>query len=175
MSVVIWLTGISGSGKTTIAECLSANLRKKRIKHEILDGDIYRAILSPKSGYSIDERNEFRRKVIFIAELLIRNNIICIMPLVSSTRALRDESRKKFSSFVEVYVNCPIEVCKQRDPKGFYKKAREGKISNVVGIDIPYEEPLNPEIIINTNLLSISQSISIIEDILIKKFPNIFK
>ena len=156
---VIWLTGLSGSGKTTIAQGLSDHYKINNIKHEVLDGDLYRAVLSPNEGYSKKERDEFRYKVIFIAEILLRNQIICIIPLLSSTRKIRDEARKRFHNFIEIYVKCPIEVCEHRDPKGHYKKVRQGKLKNFVGIDIDYEEPLNPEIIIESNKVSIDDAV----------------
>jgi len=173
MSVVIWLTGLSGSGKTTIAEALSDYMRENEVRHEILDGDIYRAVLSPRDGYSKQERDEFRYKVIFIAELLIRNNILCIIPLLSSTRKLRNEARSKFENFLEVYVKCPLEVCEKRDPKGHYKRVRKSEVANFVGIDIPYEKPLNPEVIIETDKISILEAVEKIMTQLTNKYSNI--
>ena len=165
----IWLTGLSGSGKTTIAERLSDYLKNENIKHEVLDGDVYRSVLSPKDGYSKEERDQFRSKVIFIAEILIRNDIACIIPLLSSTKKMRDNARKKLNNFVEIYVKCPLDVCAQRDPKGHYKKVKEGKLKNFVGIDIEYEEPINPEIIIESNKLTVDQAVSKIVEYLYKK------
>jgi len=171
--VVIWLTGLSGSGKTTIAEHLSNYFINNNVKHEILDGDIYRAILSPRDGYSKQERDEFRYKVLFIAELLIKNQIVCIIPLLSSTRKLRDDARNRFDNFVEIYVKCPIEVCEERDPKGYYKKIRKGELKEFVGFDIPYEEPLSPELIIDSDKLNVFESIKKIIDYLSNKNLNI--
>ena len=170
---VIWLTGLSGSGKTTIAESLSDYMKANHINHEVLDGDIYRAVLSPDDGYSKKERDQFRYKVIFIAEILLRNQIVCIIPLLSSTRKIRDEARSKFKNFIEVYVKCPIEVCQDRDPKGHYEKVKNGKLKNFVGIDIEYEEPLNPEIIIETNKVSITDAVKTIVNYTKKKTESL--
>jgi adenylylsulfate kinase len=172
---VIWLTGLSGSGKTTIAESLSDYFKINKINHEILDGDAYRAILSPNDGYSKEERDQFRRKIIFIAEVLIKNKIICIIPLLSSTRIIRDEARKKLKYFIEVYVKCPIEICAKRDPKGHYKKVKEGKLKNFVGIDIDYEESLNPEIIIESNNISVNESVEKIVKYISERKTNLFE
>jgi|APSaa5957512535_1039671.scaffolds.fasta_scaffold11645_2 adenylylsulfate kinase len=171
--VAIWLTGLSGSGKTTIAEHLSKYFINKDVKHEVLDGDLYRSILSPRDGYSKQERDDFRYKVLFIAELLIKNEVVCIIPLLSSTRDLRDEARSRFDNFVEVYVKCPIEVCEKRDPKGHYKKVRKGELKEFVGFDIPYEEPLNPELIIESDKINVFESVKLIVDYLSAKKINI--
>ena len=171
--VAIWLTGLSGSGKTTIAEHLSKYFINKDVKHEVLDGDLYRYILSPRDGYSKQERDDFRYKVLFIAELLIKNEVVCIIPLLSSTRDLRDEARSRFDNFVEVYVKCPIEVCEKRDPKGHYKKVRKGELKEFVGFDIPYEEPLNPELIIESDKINVFESVKLIVDYLSAKKINI--
>lgn len=165
----IWFTGLSGSGKTTIAEKLSLHFKNENILHEVLDGDAYRAVFSPKDGYSKEERDQFRLKIIFIAEMLMRNNIVCLIPLLSSTKKIRDDARKKLQNFVEVYVKCPLEVCAQRDPKGHYKKIKEGKLKNFVGVDIDYEEPINPEIVIESNNISVDEAVKKIIDYIITK------
>ena len=165
----IWLTGLSGSGKSTIAERLSDYFKNENIKHEILDGDAYRSVLSPNDGYSEKERDLFRSKVIFIAEVLLRNEIVCIIPLLSSTRKMRDDARKKLNNFIEIYVKCPLDICAQRDPKGHYKKVKEGKLNNFVGIDIEYEEPVDPEIIIESNNLTVDEAVEKIVKYLFEK------
>lgn len=172
--MVIWLTGLSGSGKTTIAKELSTSFTKNSISNEILDGDIYRAILSPKDGYSDQEREIFRQKVIFIAELLVRNDIVCIIPLLSSIQKTRALARNKFKNFIEVYIKCPLDICEIRDPKGLYKQVRKGEINNFVGIDLPYEEPINPEIIIQSDKLSASKASERIMDYTINNFSYLF-
>ncbi len=150
----VLITGLSGSGKTTIASKLSDYFSSIGIKHEILDGTELRPKLSPDLGYSPEEREIHRKKIIFVAELLTKNGIVCITPLISSTGYIRDYIKDKLSNVVEIYLKCPIEIRAERDPQGHYKKVKEGKMNNFVGIDIPYEEPENPDLILETNELN---------------------
>ncbi len=158
----IWLTGLSGSGKTTLAEKINEYLISLNISNEVLDGDVYRAILSPEAGYTQNERDAFRRKIIFVAKLLNKHEVSCIFSLLSSSKKIRGYAREELNNFIEVYVKCPIEVCVQRDPKGLYKKAKAGKESNIVGIHIPYEEPENPDIIVETHRQGIESCVAAI-------------
>ncbi len=157
--LTILITGISGSGKTTIANRLSEFFSRRGIKNEVLDGDVLREKLSQNLGYSEEERNMHRRKIFYIAGMLTRHGIVSILPLVASTRAVRDEARKQAGKFMEVYLKCPLAVCEQRDPKGYYKNIRAGKIKNFVGVDIPYEEPVNPELVLETDGLKPEDSV----------------
>ena len=147
----LWLTGLSGAGKTTLAFKISKHLKTAHVSHEVLDGDVYRPVLSPGAGYSEKERNAFRHKIIFLAKLLNKHGISCIIPVLSSSRKVREFARNELINFNEVYVKCPIDVCTRRDPDGLYKRAKSGKESNIVGVHIPYEEPENPEILIDTS------------------------
>ena len=158
----VWLTGLSGAGKTTIANQLSNHLTSLSLNNEVLDGDIYRGVLSANAGYSEKERNAFRKKIIFLAKILNKHGISCIIALLSSSRSIRDEARDELDNFIEVYVKCPIEVCIRRDPKALYQRRKEGLEKLVVGIDIVYEEPLHPEIIVETDKLSVESTISVI-------------
>ena len=158
----LWLTGLSGAGKTTIANQLGDYLSSLSLNNEVLDGDIYRAVLSANAGYSEKERNAFRKKIIFLTKVLNKHGISCIIALLSSSRSIRDEARNELDNFIEVYVKCPIEVCIRRDPKELYQKRKEGLEKLVVGIDILYEEPFHPEIIVETDKLSVESSISVI-------------
>ena len=160
----LWLTGLSGSGKTTIAEKVSDCLTDISINNEVLDGDVYRAFLSPDAGYSEKERNAFRKKVIVLAGIFNKHDISCIIAMLSSSQSVRTLARQELSNFVEVYVKCPIEVCIRRDPKGIYQRRKKGEMTSVVGIDIPYEEPISPEIIVETDKLSIDSTTEIILD-----------
>lgn len=158
----LWLTGLSGSGKTTIAFKVSERLQKANIPHEVLDGDVLRPVLSPGAGYTEKERNAFRHKIIFLAKLLNKHGVSCVIPLLSSSRKVREHARNELTNFNEVYVKCPIDICMKRDPDGLYKKAKNGKESNIVGIHIPYEEPENPEILLETSKQDVESCVRII-------------
>jgi adenylylsulfate kinase len=148
---VVWLTGLPGAGKTTIARILEDEFRKKGLKVEVLDGDDVRKNLSPELGFSKQERELNAKRVSYVSQLLSRNGIMTIVALISPYRSFRDYARNIIGKdFVEVWVKASIETCRQRDPKGIYKKAEEGTLSNVTGIQDPYEPPLNAELVVNT-------------------------
>lgn len=148
---VIWLTGLPGAGKTTLARILENELRKKGLKVEVLDGDDLRKNLSPELGFSKQERELHAKRVSYLSQLLSRNGIITIVALISPYRSIRDFARNIIGKdFVEVWVEASIEICRLRDPKGIYKKADEGLLSNVTGVQDPYEPPLNAELVVNT-------------------------
>ncbi len=149
--VTIWFTGLSGSGKSTVAQIVYSRLKEKGYKVEILDGDIIRTNLSKGLGFSKEDRDENIKRVGFVCELLTRNDVIAIAVCISPYREIRDYNRKRIGKFIEVYTKCPLEVCIERDPKGNYKKALAGEIKNYTGIDDPYEEPLNPEVVLETD------------------------
>jgi len=147
----LWFTGLPCSGKTTLADAVAERLRQRGLKVERLDGDIVRRTLSRDLGFSREDREENIRRVAFVAKLLTRNGVVVLTSFVSPYRKMREEARKEIGDFVEVYVKCPLEVCMQRDVKGMYKKALVGEIKNFTGISDPYEEPLNPEIVVETD------------------------
>jgi adenylylsulfate kinase len=155
----LWFTGLSGSGKSTISERVVLKLQKMGLPVEILDGDIVRTHLSKGLGFSREDRDENIKRVGFICQLLTRNGVPNIASVISPYRAARDYNRQKIKNFVEVYVACPVEVCAQRDVKGLYQKAMAGEIKHFTGVDDPYEEPLNPEIICHTDKESIEESV----------------
>lgn len=146
--VVLWLTGLSGAGKTTIAERLFNRLKKHGAKVEKLDGDIVREYLTKDLGFSRKDRDENIRRTGFVCNLLSRNGIIVIASFISPYRKQRNELRKKIKNFVEIYVNTSLEICEKRDIKGMYAKARRGEVKNFTGISDPYQEPKKPEIVI---------------------------
>lgn len=147
----LWFTGLSGAGKSTVAHILEKKFQEKKLKIEVLDGDVVRTHLSKGLGFSKEDRDANIRRIGYVASLLSRNNVIVITAAISPYREVRNEVRDMHENFVEVYAKCPLEVLEKRDVKGLYKKARTGKISQFTGISDPYEEPLNPEIIIETD------------------------
>lgn len=147
---VIWLTGLPGSGKTTIARGLEKTLKAKGVKLETFDGDEVRRNLSKGLGFSKEDRDTHNKRVIYVSKLLARNGVNSIISLISPYRSTRAYAREQLPKFVEVYLKCSIEECISRDPKGLYKKALAGEITNMTGIQDPYEEPINPEVTLDT-------------------------
>ena len=156
---ILWFTGLSGSGKTTITKALEPELKARGCKVEILDGDVVRTNLSKGLGFSQEDRDTNIRRIGFVAHLLSRNGVVAMTAAISPYRAIRDEIRAMEPNFVEVYVTAPLEVCEGRDVKGLYAKARAGEIKGFTGIDDPYEEPVNPEIICYTERESVEESV----------------
>jgi adenylylsulfate kinase len=147
----VWFTGLSGAGKSTIAEMLYHELRARGMKTEILDGDIVRQNLSKGLGFSKEDRDTNILRIGFVAELLTRNGVATICCPISPYREARNEVRRQIGEFVEVYVHATVEeIAEHRDPKGLYKKAQAGEIKNFTGIDDPYEPPENPELVLDT-------------------------
>jgi len=154
---VIWLTGLPGSGKTTIAKELAKLLAEKGLDVEVLDGDEMRKVLSPEAGFSREDRERHIRRVAYVASLLAKHGVATIVSLISPYRSAREYARSLTKNFIEVYVKCPLEVCMQRDPKGLYKKALAGEIRDLTGLQDVYEEPQNPEVVVNTAAESAEQ------------------
>jgi adenylylsulfate kinase len=159
---VIWLTGIPGSGKTTIALELQKYFENKGMPVDILDGDEIRKTLSKDLGLSPEDRKEHNRRVIFVAQILSKNGVTTIVPLISPYKETRAFARSEIPNFVEVWVKASVEECAKRDPKGLYKKAKAGEIKNLTGLQAPYEEPQNPEIVIDTEKYTVEESIDLI-------------
>ncbi|MDQ4058505.1 MAG: adenylyl-sulfate kinase [Actinomycetota bacterium] len=166
--VVIWFTGLSGSGKTTIAHVLEQKLAEADVPVELLDGDVVRENLSKGLGFSKEDRDTNIRRIAFVAHLLQRNGVFVITAAISPYRAIREEARMMAKDFVEVYANAPLEVCEERDVKGLYVKARAGEIKGFTGIDDPYEEPAGPEVEVRTDQLSVEESAQMVIDKLIE-------
>ncbi len=154
----LWFTGLSGAGKTTIAERVEQVLRDQGLKVESLDGDVVRTNLSKGLGFSKEDRDTNIKRIGFVCKLLTRNGVIAIASAISPYREVRDFNRREIGNFVEVFVTCPLDVCIQRDVKGLYQKALAGEIKNYTGVSDPYEEPLNPEVIVETSRESIEES-----------------
>lgn len=146
----LWLTGLSGSGKTTIAKLVAQELRDRDLKVERLDGDIVRQSLTRDLGFSKEDRDKNIERVTFVAKLLTRNGVAVLCSFISPYRARRQKSREEIGEFLEVFVECPVTVCADRDVKGMYAKAFAGEIQNFTGVSDPYEDPENPEIVCHT-------------------------
>ena len=146
----LWFTGMSGAGKSTISGLLEKRLRDAGAKVEVLDGDVVRTHLSKGLGFSKEDRDENIRRIGFVCELLSRHGVIAIAAAISPYRAVREELRERIPNFVEVYVECPVEVLAERDVKGLYKKALAGEIGQFTGVSDPYEPPAAPEITIHS-------------------------
>ena len=158
----LWFTGLSGSGKSTLSQLVAARLRELGARVEVLDGDIVRTLLCHGLGFSREDREENIRRIGFVCELLARNGVIAIAAAISPYRAGRDELRQRITNFVEIYMNCPVEVLIRRDVKGLYKKALAGEISRFTGISDPYEPPLYPEATIDSSSDSLDSSVATI-------------
>jgi len=167
-SFVIWFTGLSGAGKTTIATEVYQELKKSELKIEYLDGDVIRSIF-PKTGFTKEERNRHLGRVAFLASMLSKNGVSTVAAFISPYEESRKFARSLSEVFVEVYLSTPVEECERRDVKGLYKQAREGKIQHFTGINDPYEPPQNPEISIDTTNKSVFEAKKIIIDYLKKK------
>ncbi|MDQ0161674.1 adenylyl-sulfate kinase [Bacillus alveayuensis] len=160
-SFVIWLTGLSGSGKSTIANALARKLFDENIHSYVLDGDNVRHGLNKDLGFSEEDRNENIRRIGEVAKLFVDSGQVVLTAFISPFRKDREVVRNLLeeNEFIEVYVKCSLKSCEKRDPKGLYKKARKGEIKQFTGIDSPYEEPLNPEIVVDTEALSVEESV----------------
>jgi adenylylsulfate kinase len=158
--LTLWLTGLSGAGKTTISDALEIVLRERGCKLERLDGDIVRENLTKGLGFSKADRDTNIRRIGFVSHLLTRNGVIALVSAISPYRDIRQEVRETIGDFVEVYINAPLNVCESRDVKGLYARARAGEIKHFTGIDDPYEAPINPDIECRTDLESVEESVA---------------
>jgi adenylylsulfate kinase len=170
-SGILWLTGLSGSGKSTLANALEKKLLEMGVHGYILDGDNIRHGLNNDLGFSPEDRRENIRRIGETAKLFVDAGILTITAFISPFRADRELARSlvRDGEFIEVYVKCPIEECENRDPKGLYKKARDGKILEFTGISSPYEEPEEPELVVESNKFSIDESVDRVIQFLIKQ------
>jgi adenylyl-sulfate kinase len=157
--VTIWMTGMSGAGKTALAIPLEAELRKRGLKAERLDGDIVRQSLTRDLGFSKEDRDKNIERVTFVAKLLTRNGVAVICSFISPYRAVRANVREEVGNFVEVYCYAPLETLVERDVKGLYKKALAGEIENFTGVSDPYEAPENPDVAIDSSVETLEESL----------------
>jgi adenylylsulfate kinase len=160
-SFVVWFTGLSGSGKSTLANAVAARLFNDKVRNYVLDGDNIRHGLNKDLGFSEEDRTENIRRIGEVAKLFVDSGQVVLTAFISPFQAdrkiVRDLLEEK--EFIEVYVKCPIDTCEQRDPKGLYVKARQGLIKDFTGINSPYEEPVNPELVIDTHSFSIEENV----------------
>ena len=169
-SRVLWFTGLSGSGKSTVANATEKMLHDMGLQTYILDGDNVRMGLNKDLGFSAEDRTENIRRITEVAKLFADSGSIILTAFISPYREDRDKAREIISNddFIEIFVSADLSVCEDRDPKGLYKKARSGEIKGFTGIDAPYEAPLNPELIVETDKNSIEESAQIVVDYLIE-------
>jgi len=160
----LWLTGLSGAGKTTLSVALDREMRARGLSVEVLDGDEIRTNLSKGLGFSKEDRDTNIRRIGYVCRLLSRNGVAAISAAISPYREVRDEVRRLIeadgAAFIEVYVKCPIEVLAERDVKGLYKKALAGELKGFTGVSDPYEEPLAPEVVIESNRETVEFSVT---------------
>lgn len=172
-SFVLWFTGLSGSGKSTVANAVAKALFDKNIRNYVLDGDNVRFGLNKNLGFSAEDRTENIRRIGEVSKLFVDSGQVVLTAFISPFQEDRAQVREilEGNEFLEVYVECPLEECEKRDPKGLYKKARSGEIRDFTGIDSPYESPANPELTINTNTQSVEECVqTVIEYLANRKF-----
>jgi adenylylsulfate kinase len=160
-SFILWFTGLSGSGKSTVANAVAKALFNHKIRNYVLDGDNIRFGLNKNLGFSEEDRTENIRRIGEVAKLFVDSGQVVLTAFISPFQEDRNQVRQivEENEFIEVYVKCPLDECEKRDPKGLYQKARNGEIKQFTGIDSPYEEPVNPELVIETNEASIEECV----------------
>ncbi len=165
-SIVVWITGLSGSGKTTIAKNLELELHKAGYLTKLLDGDNVRTGINNNLKFTVEDRKENIRRIAEVSKLFMQGGVILINCFISPTKEIREQAKEIIGhkDFFEIFVNTPLEVCEQRDEKGLYAKARAGLIKNFTGIDSPYENPENPDVEIKTSEVSIDECVKKILD-----------
>jgi adenylylsulfate kinase len=165
----VWLTGRPASGKSTVANALHGELAARGVTAALLESDALRRILTPNPGYGDAERDSFYAAMAAIGGMLTRQGVSVIFDATANLRAYRDRARRSIPGFIEVYVDCPLAVCESRDPKGIYRRAREGKAPNVPGIQAPYEPPLEPDLVVRGDAEKPDEAARRIASLLVRK------
>jgi adenylyl-sulfate kinase len=155
----VWFTGMSGAGKSTLAERLTARLRENHAKAELLDGDVVRTHLSQGLGFSKADRDTNILRIGFVSHLLSRNGVIAVVAAISPYRETRDEVKRRIGNFVEVFVDCPLDILVERDTKGLYKRALAGEVGHFTGVSDPYEPPVDPSVVVRSDRESVDESL----------------
>jgi adenylylsulfate kinase len=170
-SGLLWFTGLSGSGKSTLAHAVEASLYTMGIRSYVLDGDNVRKRLNRDLGLSPKDRKENIRRIAEVGKLMVDAGLLVFAAFINPYQASRQYVRELMSnwSYYECYVKCSLSVCEERDPKGLYQKARKGEIEEMTGITAPYEEPVNPDLIIETDSMTVAQSVHLVVQFLIEK------
>jgi adenylylsulfate kinase len=165
----LWITGLPSSGKSTLAREVLQRLSELGIRAQILESDELRRVLTPQATYTEEERDRFYEAMIYIGHLLVENSVNVIFDATANKRRYREEARRKIGRFLEVYAKCPLSICLARDAKGIYKAAKGGRASTVPGIQVPYEEPENPEVIVETDRTKPEEGAKVIVEALFSK------
>ncbi len=177
----VWVTGLPGSGKSTVAKALLRKLDKQNIQAQIVSSDMLRKVVTPAPKYTEEERDMVYGAIVFVAKLLTQNGVNVIIDATGNRRRYRDHARKEISKFMEAYVRCPLEICIQREterkeyayaPKDIYKKAFTGGSTTVPGVGVPYEEPLQPEVTVDSDKLNPNQCAQKILETLMRLFQS---
>lgn len=156
---IVWIEGLPGSGKTTMAQSVSARLRAAGRKVQVLDGDEVRRMFSPELGYSRRDREVHARRVSYVASMLASHGVAVLVALITPYETSRQAAKAQAEGkFVEVWLRCPVSVCRQRDQKGLYNRAAQGSLAHLTGVDDPFEEPLNPDLTVDTDRNSVSEA-----------------
>ena len=170
-SLMLWFTGLSGSGKTTIAIALERELHKRGLLCRVLDGDNIRSGINNNLGFSEEDRKENIRRIAEVAKLFVDTGIITIAAFISPTHEIREQAKAIIGvdDFYEIYISTPLSECENRDVKGLYAKARGGEISDFTGISAPFDEPVNPDLSLDTSILSVEESVEQLLDLILPK------
>lgn len=170
----MWITGLSGSGKSTVAHTVEQKLHQLGLQTLVLDGDNLRHGLCADLGFSVDDRNENVRRTSEVAKLFLEQGVVVLVALVSPIRSAREKARQLIAAdeFFEIYCKCPLSVCKERDPKGLYAKVTNGTLHEFTGISSPYEEPLDPALTLDTVHESIEESANRLAEFLLARLGH---